>query len=335
MSRLWSTARKHSYLAATAVAVCGFIGYLAYEVYQETTTSEEEQEQPPSPPNDDDTVEDVINIADELARSQDHYSWSNNSTRNIPSSLSPGQIRTPMLLSISARGIIFSSKETHDRWSSKSLYLNPQAVEILWRLSSLYNLYMVVVVRDQEDQAKIMEFLETHQIVNSVPSVTDSMVWVDHQSDYADSRTSSISAPSSDISAILASSVTDAPMLTPPRNTPLSREQVLFCQTEEGKAHLVRHLLTMQGSTKFTQNTGYKGYVGHVDTNRDVVARLAPVLKKIVHVDGDIDCGDAPGTNTAFSTGSSSTNNGGASTPAALSMATVERAKDITKSSIY
>ncbi|KAJ2819876.1 hypothetical protein GGI24_004653 [Coemansia furcata] len=68
-----------------------------------------------------------------------------------------------------------------------------------------------------------------------------------------------------------------------------SGARVLFCQTEEGKMHLVRHLLT------HSQSGGY------MDTNRDVVRRLSQVLSRVVLVTaGDISGGDVPGSNTAF-----------------------------------
>ncbi|KAJ2836449.1 hypothetical protein FBU31_001367, partial [Coemansia sp. 'formosensis'] len=71
-----------------------------------------------------------------------------------------------------------------------------------------------------------------------------------------------------------------------------SGARVLFCQTEEGKMHLVRHLLT------HSQSGGY------MDTNRDVVRRLSQVLSRVVLVTtGDISGGDVPGSNTAFEMG--------------------------------
>ncbi|KAJ1720815.1 hypothetical protein LPJ53_004603 [Coemansia erecta] len=52
------------------------------------------------------------------------------------------------------------------------------------------------------------------------------------------------------------------------------RNHVLFCQTDEGRAHLVRHLLTAGSVT----------HAGHVDTDAQVVRRLAPVLRRVVYV---------------------------------------------------
>ncbi|KAJ2786591.1 hypothetical protein GGI15_001396 [Coemansia interrupta] len=54
------------------------------------------------------------------------------------------------------------------------------------------------------------------------------------------------------------------------------RRRVLVCQTDEGRAHLVRHLLTAGGVA----------HAGHVDTDAQVVRRLAPVLRRVVHVAG-------------------------------------------------
>ncbi|KAJ2368683.1 hypothetical protein IW150_005343, partial [Coemansia sp. RSA 2607] len=57
------------------------------------------------------------------------------------------------------------------------------------------------------------------------------------------------------------------------------RSRVLFCQTDEGRAHLVRHLLTAGGGA----------HGGHVDTDAQVVNRLAPILHRVVYVSGASD----------------------------------------------
>ncbi|KAJ2412635.1 hypothetical protein GGI10_003571, partial [Coemansia sp. RSA 2530] len=75
------------------------------------------------------------------------------------------------------------------------------------------------------------------------------------------------------------------------------RVGVLFSESEEGKMHLARHLLTHAPN----------GAAGLVDTNRDVVGRLCHVLRKVVLVStGDISSGDKPGSHSAFTGGESS-----------------------------
>ncbi|KAJ1822480.1 hypothetical protein LPJ56_000807 [Coemansia sp. RSA 2599] len=357
MTRLWSAARKHSYLVLSALAVVGLVGYLAYEVYQETAA--ESTDEPPSLPpaqddddQDDDAIEDVINIADELARSgssvreeeEEEESLRRTATR-APSLPLGHQPRGRPMLTISARGIIFDSSDQQDQWSSRHLEVKPEAHEILWHLTAQYTLYLVVVARDEEDRDRVLGFLEDQRIVardstqtTPLSSMAESMVWVDRSDGEDGSRGSSISAPSSDISAILASPSVAEEMPSRIIGQPLDRHSVVFCQTEEGKAHLVRHLLTLPGSTQFTPaHASYAGYAGHVETNRDVVARLAPVLRKIVHVDGAIDCGEIPGANTAFSADNKASSGASTSSSAAQSTtrASVEKTRDITKSSIY
>ncbi|KAJ1642753.1 hypothetical protein LPJ64_005427 [Coemansia asiatica] len=355
MSRLWTATRKHSYMVLSALAVVGLFGYLAYEVYQETTATDSSDEPPSLPPTaaaasssqdeddqEENAVEDVINIADELARSTS-INNTNNIGRNDQRLVESQQTRPQPLLTLSARGTIFSSKDPQDPWSSKTLELHPQAREILWHLTSRYNVYLIAVVEEEEDKNLVLRFLEEQRIIGCnglaqvSSSLAESMVWVD-RSDGEGSRGSSISAPSSDISAILASSTADGSLMLAPSplstDVPLGRDNVLFCQTEEGKAHLVRHLLTLPGSTRFVPaHPSYVGFAGHADTNGDVVKRLAPVLARIVHVDGAIGCGEVPNANTAFST--SSYGNCGSSTSLSSLRAAVERVPDITQSSIY
>ncbi|KAJ2720966.1 hypothetical protein GGI07_004279 [Coemansia sp. Benny D115] len=411
MSRFWSSNKRNGLVVASAVAFLGLVGYLAYEIYQETSNQDDEQqtgrllagEQDDEEP----VVEDVINIADQLGlnyhdntpQAQHHQQRSMHPL--LPAVGSPMGSRSQQrmrMLAISARGIFIDGNGPgKDRWSA-DIQVRPSAVTQLRHLSTRYAVYLVVVVESPEDEQKVRAALERAGVVEpqlqqqssmagsaTMDSIGQSLVWVD-KPDYlsassfsADhiSRASSMAseAASSEVSAILAASSSTSPSLlcpSPPAfgnstsgtssrplllSAALPADNLLFCQTEEGKSHLVRHLLTLPGSTKYARNSLYNGYAGYIDTNRDVVARLEQVLHGVVLVDPDnsssdfsghshiIDHGDVPGSQTAFSntaaaiasssSGSNSSGNIPPATTVPASLDSVERVKDIAECSFY
>ncbi|KAJ2354501.1 hypothetical protein GGF43_003227, partial [Coemansia sp. RSA 2618] len=250
MTRFWTRNRRNVVLAVSA-AVVGLLGYLAYEVYQESA------KEYASDDNDDDEdtrsehsdVEDIIHIAqpiDETRTSSDIDTF-----RHTPTPASHAQPRHAkrQALAISARGLVFDSVST-DKWSA-DIRMRADAVSVLAQLAERYDVFLVAVVHPHPDeQSRILRCLEQSGVLTQPTAGSDvgeSTVWVDR-----DGRSS-----------------------TSPGILPVSR--VLFCQTEEGKMHVVRHLLTASSA----------GYAGYIDTNRDVVARLSQVLHTCVLVSSE------------------------------------------------
>ncbi|KAJ2002074.1 hypothetical protein GGI04_003494 [Coemansia thaxteri] len=256
MNRVWSGLRRNVVVAGT-VALLGVVGYLVYEAYQEDQTSEtsgvaEEELERPS---------DIL-IVETTAR---------NTTVEASNETSEHKAKKRML-AVSARGIILDPRTTKsaDKWTA-DVKVRESGAAALARLAAVYDVYVVVVVRNGGDEVPVLRELERGGIVDVVIPACN----------------------------------------------------VLFCQTEEGKTHLVRHLLTLP-ATSSTANAGY------VDTNRDAVNRLAAVLRKVVLVtDGEIACGEVPGANTAFSSSSSSTAGIMSST------GTEEQVADIAESTLF
>ncbi|KAJ1746889.1 hypothetical protein LPJ79_005622, partial [Coemansia sp. RSA 1821] len=289
MSRFWSRNKRNA-VAAASVALIGLLAYIAYEVYQESSkaySSDDDDSQQA-----DSEVEDVIHIPQPLPQTNedrpDQATFFN--AENI--SNSPRKS-----LAISARGIIFDSLNSTDKWSSH-IQIRKDAVNTLVQLTRHYQVYLIIVTRP-EHQQEILEVLAKAGIIafsEQISGVTESTVWVDkHDSDDANSNHSFGDIPSSAISSIL--NTPSSPGILPLPN-------ILFCQTEEGKVHLARHLLT--ASSHAASNPAAGRYAGYVDTNRDVVARLSQVLHRVVLVapstpDPIISQGDIPGSSTAFS----------------------------------
>ncbi|KAI8318660.1 hypothetical protein GQ54DRAFT_69820 [Martensiomyces pterosporus] len=369
MSRFWNS-RRNVVAVASAAALC-IVSYLAYEAYQE---AKQEAGSEGGIPEDeviyegelldddqDSEIEEVVNIADQLSiRSHSEHPHLERSMSHTA--------KAKRMLAISARGILFDSKDPKDKWSA-SIQLLPSANMVLSRLSSLYNVFVVVVVRSEDDKAEVLRQLEDAGIVETDMGDSDylqreSVVWVDGKDVEGSPHTSRASslgsnvpsdAPSSAISSILASS-------SPPLSTTssfstsskrssaiLPRASILFCQTEEGKSHLVRHLLTLSGSSKFrTQQplAAHSGYAGYADTNRDVINHLSSVLRRVVLVSDSqrslIDHGDVPGLFTAYSksrdhqiAAATPSSSFSASNPSSSTNKSIERVEDITESTLY
>ncbi|KAJ2295440.1 hypothetical protein IWW55_005447 [Coemansia sp. RSA 2706] len=288
MSRFWTRNRRGVALAAAAAAA-GLLGYLAYEVWQESArdaASDDDGGDSSTPGASD--VEDVIHVrapADTRGSSADIDRFRHPAARRV--------------LAISARGVVLDSADA-DLWSA-DVRVRRDAAAVLARLAELYAVYLIVAVRPGADgPQRVLRSLELAGIVTppsqSASDVGDSVVWVGGSSRRS-SGASSLSGeiPSSAVSAILNAS----PGILP-------RANVLFCQTEEGKAHMARHLLTAAPPPNCA------GYAGYVDTNRDVVARLSHVLHTVVLVAPHaapcalIRHGDVPGANSAFSAAATS-----------------------------
>ncbi|KAJ1900784.1 hypothetical protein LPJ66_001243 [Kickxella alabastrina] len=342
MRRLLPTSRRGGFaLASAAIAVLGLLSYFVYDVRSESSQQQQQQEDD-VPGNDSssdsdneaDQIEDIINIADHLQLNIDDEWQPQQQQSLVPPTagtqpllvLSDGHSRQQQgrrMLAISARGIILNSVDGLDRWSS-NVKVCASAEAVLKRLGSIYNVYIVVVVRGEEDEGRIIQALQEAGIVGaSLPAGPGS------------------GSGSGSATADIAAASTGDPGALP-------RNNVLFCQTEEGKSHLVRHLLTLAGATKFSsRNATYAGYAGYIDTNQDVVHRLAQVLHGVVLVNGGglannaafIGRGDVPGTQTAFLSELASTSTSApapVSTPANfLSSNSIERVDDITQASVY
>ncbi|KAJ2529540.1 hypothetical protein EV175_007364, partial [Coemansia sp. RSA 1933] len=164
------------------------------------------------------------------------------------------------------------------------------AKDVLKRLAAKYNVALVVRVCNEEDNDGVLEMLAAHGIIPHISSSIDqSMVWVErapHPLSPDDEQVSS-DPPSSAASSILKapSSFGSSDMLLSLGSSAeqetaaavIPRANILFCQTEEGKQHLVRHLLTLKPPTDPAHS-----YAGYIDTNRDVASRLAMVLRRPV-----------------------------------------------------
>ncbi|KAJ2400523.1 hypothetical protein GGI23_001979 [Coemansia sp. RSA 2559] len=160
------------------------------------------------------------------------------------------------------------------------------AAGIIKRLASKYNVVLIVKINNEEDKDRVLETLAMSGIVphNSYP-IGQSVVWVERAAASSDDDDLASDPPSSAVSSIL-----EAPSsLGSPEAAILPRENVLFCQTDEGKQHLVRHLLTLKPPTAQAHT-----YAGYIDTSRDVASRLATVLRKpVVLVDSSTASGSA------------------------------------------
>ncbi|ORX70363.1 hypothetical protein DL89DRAFT_267585 [Linderina pennispora] len=322
MSRFFGSRRNALITLASAVTI-SLVAYLAYEVYQESkdehdgTDNDDTQQDHADEAVMLEHVEEVIQIAESMPTS--------------PVAASPPKLKRR--LAISARGILFNSSNPSDKWSA-DIDINPQARMALARLASLYELYVVVVVRSDDDKQQIIRALENAGILET--TIGDSTVWVDSESQ----RSSISDAPSSEISAILNSS-SSIPPPSPTRRTGLmSASNVLFCQTEEGKAHLVRHLLTLNGASKFTRPRAHAGYAGYIDTNHDVVNHLAGVLHSVTHVVPGaptatlISRGEVPGMLTAYTKTDDNPAPAASAGPSSVSKS-VEVVSDIAESTLY
>ncbi|KAJ2134284.1 hypothetical protein IW136_004706 [Coemansia sp. RSA 678] len=274
MSRFWNRNRRNVVLAVSA-AMVGLLGYLAYEVYLESTKDYADDE-------DDDTqsehsdVEDIIHIN----LPTEDATLTDTDTFRQPASKAAKQRQS---LVISARGVVFDST-CDDKWSS-DIRMHPDAVSHLSHLSELYDVYLLVVVHPGTE-SPVIQCLEQSGVLtqSAAKDVGKSVVWVDRD------------MTKSDVS------LSNSPGV-------LARSRILFCQTEEGKVHMARHLLTAVPEVPGKSSLGYAGYV---DTNRDVVARLSQVLHTAVLVQPTfgshlvIDHGDVPDSHTMFSTPESS-----------------------------
>ncbi|KAJ2502426.1 hypothetical protein GGH96_001089 [Coemansia sp. RSA 1972] len=269
MSRFWNRNRRNVVLAVSA-AMVGLLGYLAYEVYQESTKdyADDENDDTESEHSD---VEDIIhiNLPAEDTTLADTDTFRQPATK-------PAKQRQSLV--ISARGVVFDST-CDDKWSS-DIRMHPDAVSHLSHLSELYDVYLLVVVHPGTESPVIQCLEQSGVLTQSTKDVGKGVVWVDRD------------MMKSDVS------LSNSPGI-------LARSRILFCQTEEGKVHMARHLLTYIPGVSGKSSIGYAGYV---DTNRDVVARLSQVLHTAVLVQPTlgphsvIDRGDVPGSHTMFST---------------------------------
>ncbi|KAJ2448848.1 hypothetical protein EV183_005218 [Coemansia sp. RSA 2336] len=279
---------KRNAVAAASVALVGLLAYVVYEVYQEATKTYSSDDDTRS----DSDVEDVIHIPPPPPQTSED--GPDQATLFDADNISNSPRKS---LAISARGIVFDSLDGSDKWSSH-IRIRKDAVSSLEQLARHYQVYLIIVTRPEQEQG-VLEALAEAGIVafsGQIAGVTESTVWVNkNDSDDTNSTRSFDEIPSSAISSILN-------MPSSPGIVPLSN--VLFCQTEEGKVHLARHLLTANPHVTSRPTAG--GYAGYMDTNRDVVARLSQVLHNVVLVDPSpeypvIGQGDIPGSSTAFS----------------------------------
>ncbi|PIA13623.1 hypothetical protein COEREDRAFT_17419 [Coemansia reversa NRRL 1564] len=344
MSRSWNKGRRGVVLAVSA-AVLGLLGYLAYEVYQESTKDDDSDNQTADESDTNSDVEDVLFISEQTTSHQ--YSPDN---RAIESRFLPhiGSIRSDIenkpCVAISARGIILDSKDPENKWSA-DVTVRKSAIPILLRLVELYRVYLIVVVSpveaDDGKQEQVLRALEDAGIVNSLQNqvyeedrrtfisrdhrqyegIGESVVWVNKE-DSSDSSNPPSDVPSSQISAILNAPVSGPVSAGNTSPAILPRSHVLFCQTEEGKSHMARHLLTARPPVATNGSLG-RSYAGYIDTNRSVIARLSQVLHTTVLLVTDdsttesksnfdttvkdesnpqmlITYGDVPGAHTAF-----------------------------------
>ncbi|KAJ2610948.1 hypothetical protein H4S08_003394 [Coemansia sp. RSA 1365] len=344
MSRTWGKGRRGVAVAVSA-AVLGLLGYLAYEVYQESTKDDDSGNQTADKSDTSSDVEDVLFISE-----QNTSQPSSPSNREIESRFLPqvGSIRSDIgnkpCLAISARGIILDSKDPANKWSAE-VSVRKSAIAILLRLVELYRVYLIVVVSpveaDDGKQERVLRALEYAGIVNSLQNrvheedertsilrdrrqhdgIGESVVWVNRE-DSSDSSNPPSDVPSSQISAILNAPVSGPASAGNTSPAILPRSHVLFCQTEEGKSHMARHLLTARPPVATNGSLG-RNYAGYIDTNRSVVARLSQVLHTtVLLVNNDciaepksytdttaeddynpqmlITYGDVPGAHTAF-----------------------------------
>ncbi|KAJ1941811.1 hypothetical protein EC988_006660, partial [Linderina pennispora] len=196
MSRFFGSRRNALITLASAVTI-SLVAYLAYEVYQESKDEHDDTDN-------DDTQQDHLDHVDEAVMLE-HVEEVIQIAESMPTS--PVAASPPKLkrrLAISARGILFNSSNPSDKWSA-DIDINPQARMVLARLASLYELYIVVVVRSDDDKQQIIRALEDAGILET--TIGDSTVWVDSESQ----RSSISDAPSSEISAILNSSSSISP----------------------------------------------------------------------------------------------------------------------------
>ncbi|KAJ1885395.1 hypothetical protein LPJ81_006919, partial [Coemansia sp. IMI 209127] len=189
-------------------------------------------------------------------------------------------IKPKPYLAISAQGIFLSNDNKQVRET---------AVGILRRLASKYNVVLVVKISDEEDKDRVLETLAMSRIVpHNSYNIDQSVVWVEKTAAAAASSDDDDDGFASDPPSSAVSSILEAPSsLGSPETAILPRANILFCQTDEGKQHLVRHLLTLRPPTPQAHT-----YAGYIDTNRDVASRLAMVLRKpVVLVDSSMAVG--------------------------------------------
>ncbi|KAJ2713715.1 hypothetical protein H4R19_002107 [Coemansia spiralis] len=289
-NRAWGRSRFG--IAAVAAAAVGLVGLVGYLVYEacQETAQEEEEEE-------------------EEAEETDEQ-------QSSASSSEPVRTRPRARLVVSARGIVVDTANG-DRWSGQ-VEVRAGAAAVLARLAARFEVFIVAVVRPGTE-AQVLAALEDAGIVGTLPSALpsdagESAVWV--------SGADEASLPSG-LSSQMSSVLDTLPGILP-------RSSVLFCETEEGKIHLARHLLTAEPPVAAPAALG-RGCAGYIDTNRDVIARLAPVLARTVlvaplHADPRclIDCGDVPGRQTALAQ----------PTPAGLTRPPAETVDDIGRSSL-
>ncbi|KAJ2765658.1 hypothetical protein IWQ57_004690 [Coemansia nantahalensis] len=278
-SQLWGRNRR-GIAAAVAVGLLGLVGYLAYDAYQEAAREEHD--------SDDSDDSDVPSIAEQQSSS----SSSSSSASSEQAVLGPRR-----RLVVSARGIVVDSTDSGDRWSGQ-VRVRAGAAATVARLAARYEVFLVaVVVPGHGSEGQILAALEGAGIVgeqapplSAASDIGESVVWVSSADE-----SSVPSGMSSQVSSIL----NESPGTLP-------RSHVLFCETEEGKVHLARHLLAADPPVPHAALG--RGCAGYVDTNRDVVARLAPVLSRTVlvapppHISPGplIDAGEVPGRETAL-----------------------------------
>ncbi|KAJ2076445.1 hypothetical protein H4R24_005694 [Coemansia sp. RSA 988] len=364
MSRPWSKGRRGVVLAVSA-AVLGLLGYLAYEVYQESNKDDDSDNhsvnERESTSDGDSDVEDVLFISEQITSRQSTSDTRAMDNRFLPQqagSIRPG-IRGKPCLAISARGIILDSKDSANKWSA-DVRIRKSAIPILLRLVELYRVYLIVVVSpaasDDGAQERVLRALGDAGIVNSLQEqvyddektstlrnirkydgIGESVVWVNRE-DSSDSSNPPSDVPSSQISAILNAPISGPVSTGHTSPAILPRSQVLFCQTEEGKSHMVRHLLTARPPIVTGDSLG-RSYAGYIDTNHSVIARLSQVLHTtvlLVNANASdehnpemlITYGDVPGAHTAFLPSEEYTD-------LASRLPNIEIVEDITASSLF
>ncbi|KAJ1737401.1 hypothetical protein LPJ72_000508 [Coemansia sp. Benny D160-2] len=287
MPRFWKCTNRRGSAVAALLASAGLVsvvGYVLYEIYKEATAADAGDQDPPGQPpllftGDTDTVHQPPTDSGSL---QHHHRTISAAATGRP------------YLAISARGILLSGdmEQVHE-----------DAVSIVRRLALKYNVVLVVVVDSEEEQkTRVLELLGHHRIIPATTtqqqqqqygyplglgegdggSGSGSVVWVEKARSTAPSSPTTSDddgeIPPSELPSSAVSSILKAPasLGSPAETGAIPRANVLFCQTEEGKQHLVRHLLTLRPPC--AGGAASHSYAGHIDTNMDVACRLAMVL---------------------------------------------------------
>ncbi|KAJ2086799.1 hypothetical protein IW138_005426 [Coemansia sp. RSA 986] len=257
MPRFWSCSNRRNVALLASAGILSMVGYVLYEIYKESTSDDEP---PPSP--------------EQLSPPSLPCSDTESSEGREP----VNDIQSKPYLVVSAQEILLFG----------DMQVRETATAIVKRLASKHNVVLVVRISNEEDKDKALKMLAAHGIVPHSCHIDQSMAWVERTT--ASSSTDDDDIPSDPPSSAV-SSILDAPSSPDsPTTAIIPRTNVLFCQTEEGKQHLVRHLLTLK-----PQPNPAHTYAGYIDTNKDVASRLAMVLRgPVVLVSNAVSAEDPP-----------------------------------------